>query len=39
MIEYLMYASFFCCLGFGLWCAADEVKQMLKGKDREQLHL
>ena len=30
MFESIMYASFVCCLGFGVWCAVDEAKLMLQ---------
>lgn len=30
MFEAIMYASFFCCVGFGVWCALDEAKLMFQ---------
>ena len=30
ILESIMYGSFVCCLGFGLWCAIDEAKLMIK---------
>lgn len=30
MLEYIMYTSFFCCVGFALYCAYDEAKLMLQ---------
>lgn len=30
ILEGIMWGSFMCCLGFGFYCAYDELKLMLK---------